>query len=285
MILCDITINWTQVLLVLGIFSAIGIVFTAAILIVAKVCKTNADEKIENILSNLAGANCGGCGCSGCEGFAKKLCGGEAKLDECHVTENDKKVVIAKILGIDYVEGEHTVMVVRCAGGRFAADSFRYNGLVDCANEELLFHGAKICKDGCLGSASCIGCCPEKAIVLDAGHAYVKPNECISCGVCADTCPKSLFERIPMTARVYIACSSKCKGKEVIDMCKNGCIGCGLCARACPEGAITMNGPLPVIDYSVCTGCEMCVEKCPRKVIKSRKNVFLRAVRRKRFSR
>lgn len=270
MILCDITIDWMQVLLVVGIFAGIAAVLTAAILLIAKFCKVDTEAKIESILSNLAGANCGGCGCTGCDGFAKKLCKGDAVLEECHVTDNDSKKVIAKILGIDYAESEPTVMVVRCSGGLNAVDSFKYCGIVDCGNEDMLFAGAKVCKDGCLGNGSCLAHCPEAAIVLKEGRAEVDPDPCISCGKCISTCPKHLFERIPLHAKVYLACSSLCKGKEVTSMCKKGCIGCGICAKVCPEGAITMNGNLPVINHAVCTGCMTCVEKCPRKVIINR---------------
>lgn len=270
MILCEANIDWGQVGLVIGIFAAVAIVLTAAILIIAKVCKVNAEEKVEQILSNLAGANCGGCGCTGCEGFAKKLCDGSANIEDCHITDNDNKKLIAQILGVEYAESAPTVMVVRCSGGLNAIDAFKYSGLRDCENEMQLFKGAKVCKDGCLGSGSCGDCCPENAIKLVNNVSVVNPDKCISCGKCLATCPKSLFERIPMTAKIYVACSSHCRGKEVTGMCESGCIGCGLCAKVCPEGAIEMNGALPKINHSLCVGCLKCVEKCPRKVIKKR---------------
>ena len=58
-------IQWKQVGIVLGIFAAIAAVLVTLILLVAKFCKTNAEEKVERILEHLAGANCGGCGCTG----------------------------------------------------------------------------------------------------------------------------------------------------------------------------------------------------------------------------
>lgn len=270
MILCNIEINWSQVLIVIGIFSAIAIILTVAILVATKIFRVDTDEKVERILSLLAGANCGGCGCSGCDGFAKKLCSGEAKVSDCPVTDSESGQKIAGLLGVEFEETEPTVMVVACSGGMSANDSFKYCGLADCQNEDSLFHGAKVCKDGCLGLGSCLSKCPEDAIEIVNGVAVVNCETCISCGSCAVACPKGLFERIPLKSQVYVACSSHCKGKDVMNMCKNGCIGCGICAKVCPEGAIKMVNNIPVIDHSVCIGCLKCVEKCPRKCIKNR---------------
>ena len=128
-------VQWGQVGVVLGVFAAIAVLLTVCILLVAKFCKTNADEKVESILSHLAGANCGGCGCTGCAGFAEKLAKGEAALSDCHVTESDQKAQIAQILGVPYAAGKPTVSVCRCAGGDNAADAFVYNGAADRAEQ------------------------------------------------------------------------------------------------------------------------------------------------------
>lgn len=47
-------VNWAQVGIVLGIFAAIALVLTICILLIARFCKTNADAKVETILSHLA---------------------------------------------------------------------------------------------------------------------------------------------------------------------------------------------------------------------------------------
>ena len=262
-------VQWGQVGIVIGIFAAIAVLLTVCILLVAKFCKTNADEKVESILSHLAGANCGGCGCTGCSGFAEKLAKGEATLSDCHVTETAQKAAIAEILGVPFSAGKPTVSICHCAGGQNAADAFIYNGAKDCAEENKHAGGHKSCKYGCLGDGNCSRVCPEGAISLPGGCAQTD-DKCISCGACMLACPKKLFSRIPADARVYIACSSHAKGKAVMDACKVGCIACGKCARVCPQGAITMQDNLPVIDYDKCVNCGKCAEACPRGSIRTR---------------
>ncbi|MDE6441288.1 MAG: RnfABCDGE type electron transport complex subunit B [Clostridia bacterium] len=264
--------TWITVGIVAGIFAGTALLIGILILVVGKVFKVNVDEKITNILNNLAGANCGGCGCSGCSGFASKLASGEGNLSDCHVTSPEKKAEIAKLLGIELKDEEPTVAVVHCNGGNEnCGQKFEYKGNPTCAANNSLLGGNKMCSYACLGCGDCKAVCPENAIEVTDRLAHVDPDRCISCGACISTCPKKIIDRIPASAPVYVACSSKCKLKEVTAVCKVGCIGCGVCAKVCPHGAITMKDNLPVFDYTKCTGCLTCVEKCPRKIIISRK--------------
>lgn len=266
--------TWISVGIVAGIFAGSAVLIGLLIIIVGKVFKVNVDEKITKILENLAGANCGGCGCSGCSGFASKLAEGGANLADCHVTSPEKKAEIAKLLGIELKDEEPTVAVVHCNGGvENCADKFEYKGNPTCAANASLLGGNKACSYACLGCGDCKAVCPENAIEVTGRLAQVDPDRCVSCGACITACPKGIIDRIPSSAPVYVACSSECKGKDVMNVCKVGCIACGICAKSCPHGAITMNGNLPVIDYSKCTGCLTCVAKCPRKIIISRKVV------------
>lgn len=266
--------TWISVGIVAGIFAGTALLIGILILVVGKVFKVNVDEKITNILNNLAGANCGGCGCSGCSGFASKLASGEGNLSDCHVTSPEKKAEIAKLLGIELKDEQPTVAVVHCNGGNENCGiKFEYKGNPTCAANNSLLGGNKMCSYACLGCGDCKAVCPENAIEVTDRLAKVDPDRCISCGACITTCPKKIIDRIPASAPVYVACSSKCKLKEVTAVCKVGCIGCGVCAKVCPHGAITMKDNLPVFDYTKCTGCLSCVAKCPRHIIISRKVV------------
>ena len=266
--------TWISVGIVAGIFAGTALLIGILILIVGKVFKVNVDEKIEKICSNLAGANCGGCGCSGCSGFAQKLAEGGASISDCHVTSPEGKAEIAKILGVELANEEPTVAVVHCKGGlENCAEKFEYKGNPTCASNASLYGGNKACSFACLGCGDCKSVCPENAISVEARLAQVDPDRCVSCGACISTCPKNIIDRIPSSAPIFVACSSKCKGKDVMSVCKVGCIACGLCAKVCPHGAITMKDNLPEIDYTKCTGCLTCVAKCPRHIIISRKVV------------
>ncbi len=262
-------VNWASVGIVLGIIAGLAIVFAVLILIVTKVCHVHEDEKVLKILEHLAGANCGGCGHTGCEDFAKCLACGKAQLNDCKATANEEKAIIAQIADIPFTAEEATVAVVRCSGGALAADKFDYVGNPGCVNQMVYQGGRKICATACLGGGTCQTVCPVDAISVRAnGIAFVKREVCLSCGACINACPKHCIDRIPASAKVYVACRTHCKGKETMSFCQMGCIGCGMCSRKCPSGAITMVDNLPIIDYTKCTGCMTCVEKCPRHCIK-----------------
>ncbi len=265
------TINWTSVGIVLGIVAALALIFSVLILVVTKICHIHEDEKVVKILENLAGANCGGCGHTGCEGFAKALASGKACLSDCKATSADAKKVIAKIADLPYENDVPTVAVVRCHGGKNSADKFLYVGSDGCINQAVLHGGKKICDTACLGGGTCLKACPYSAVKINEnGVAEIDRTKCLSCGACIQKCPKHCIERIPATAPVYVACSTKCKGRETTAFCSVGCIGCGICQKFCPEKAIEMVDNLPRIDYNKCTGCKICAQKCPKKVIQIR---------------
>lgn len=243
-------------------------VFAFALAFFGTKFSVDRDPRIDEVLSRLAGANCGGCGYAGCDAYACALVEGKAKIDACNPTQKGKKDEIAAILGIES-SGEDTVAVVNCNGGNKCKDKFDYQGYGNCKTSELLAGGSKACIVGCMGRNTCAGECKYDAISDKGGdgHAFVDDMKCTSCGACIAACPKKIISRIPKRAKVYIACSNHCKGKDITEVCSAGCIACGLCQKACQFDAVKLVDNLPVFDYSKCTACMACVEKCPKKVI------------------
>lgn len=264
------SIDWAKIGVVLGILAVLAILFTILILVVHHLCAVEEDPKIGQVMEHLSCANCGGCGFAGCADFAKALVEGRASISNCASTSNENKEIIAGILGQKAEITEPMMAIVKCGGDLDSAENkFDYVGNKSCEAKNLCMGGDKVCSRGCLGGGDCEMVCKFNAVAVKNGLANVDKNNCTSCGACVKKCPKHIIELIPRKAKVYIACSSNCKGKEVMNACKVGCIACGLCAKNCPENAITMVDNLPIIDYSKCTGCLTCVSKCPRKTIKT----------------
>ena len=80
-------------------------------------------------------------------------------------------------------------------------------------------------------------------------------------------CPKGLISLIEDSVQFMVKCSSKDKGRDVMQACSAGCIGCGLCAKNCPHEAIDFDYNLASILQEKCQNCGTCVQKCPKKVI------------------
>ena len=261
-------VNVNGLLIVIAIVAVLAIAFALLIVLVSKLCAVEVDEKAEAIAEHLSGANCGGCGFAGCADFAKALSEGRAQISACGPTSSESKAKIAQILGQEVKEEEPVIAVVHCAGGINAIDKYIYVGNEGCKTQNALQGGKKACSFGCIGEGSCAAKCPYHAIHIVDGYAKVSSELCFSCGVCIKECPKKIISMVPKKANVYVACSSNCKGKDVMSVCKVGCIGCGLCAKNCPHDAISIVDNLAVIDYTKCTGCKTCVAKCPKKIIR-----------------
>lgn len=42
----------------------------------------------------------------------------------------------------------------------------------------------------CSGCETCVDVCPNEAISMVDGHAFIDQEECLDCGVCFDECPE-----------------------------------------------------------------------------------------------
>lgn len=262
-------IDWSIVGLSVAVMAAMAVVLGVLIMLISKYCEVKTDPKIEEVYSKLPHANCGGCGQAGCSEFAKALCEGKAEISSCGQLDKEHKIEISNILGLGLEGTEPTVCVVACAGGNSCQDKYGYQGYGNCVSQNLLADGRKACETGCMGAGSCVDACPYLCIECKDGYAQINPDLCRSCGICVKTCPKHLIKRVPKSAEYYVACSTECRGKDVMSKCKSGCIACGICEKNCPSGAIHLVNNVPIIDYSKCTNCGTCAAKCPRKVIKT----------------
>ena len=226
------------------------------------------DERVDEILTNLPGANCGGCGKAGCEAMAKAMVSGECMANACPVCNENQINAIAKILGVDASSSEKKVAYIRCRGNKeYAKIKFDYEGIETCQDAHLVGGGPKMCSYGCLGYGSCEKVCPFGAIQMKDGLPVINPSACTGCGACAAQCPRQVIDIVPANSTYHVNCVSKDKGKQVKEACTVGCIGCGICTKQCEVDAIKIENNHAVIQYELCVGCGKCEEKCPTKAI------------------
>ncbi|MDP4118625.1 MAG: RnfABCDGE type electron transport complex subunit B [Bacillota bacterium] len=250
------------------VIGGMGLVFGIILGIASKIFRADKDERLGLILQVLPCANCGGCGYAGCSSYAQAIINGDAKSNECIVGGTKCSTKISSIMGSnDHFEKK--VARVKCAGNCDVSPvKYDYVGIDNCSAALKIASGPKNCTYGCLGVGSCVKVCPQNAISINNGVAFVKESLCIGCGKCVNICPRKLIELIPAKNDYTVTCSSESKSSEVTKVCEIGCIGCRMCVKVCEYGAITIEDNLAKIDPEKCVNCGLCSEKCPRKIIK-----------------
>jgi len=261
--------NIQAILIAAAVVGGVGLIIGIALGIAGKLLAVPVDETELAVRACLPGNNCGGCGFPGCDGLAKAIAEGSAPANQCPVANAEAKAKIAELVGAGITDTVKKVAFVHCAGTCDKVEQkYNYYGIQDCRKLALIpGRGAKKCAFGCMGFGSCVSVCKFDAIHIVNGVAVVDREKCTSCGQCVKTCPNGLIELIPYDAACKVVCSSKDKGKAVLNVCASGCMGCGVCAKMCPSGAIVMENNLPKFDYDKCTGCGTCAAKCVRKCI------------------
>lgn len=258
--------NLVYALLVLG---ALAIVFGLVLALAAKAFEVKVDPRLPRIQECLAGANCGGCGYPGCGGCAEAILAGKAPVNACAPAGAEGAAKIAAIMGVEAADGERMVAHVHCNGGCAAQKNFTYRGVSDCLAATKVCGGdASACRYGCFGFGSCVAACKFDAIhVNENGVAEVDKEKCTNCGACRAACPRKLIEEVPYKQKVFVNCSNRDKGPQVMKVCANSCIACGMCERTCKFDAIHVVDHLAIIDYDKCRNCTMCAKACPRNAI------------------
>ncbi|MDD4370140.1 MAG: RnfABCDGE type electron transport complex subunit B [Anaerostipes sp.] len=264
--------NITAIILAAAVVGGVGLVIAILLGIASEKFKVPVDEKEIAVREELPGNNCGGCGYAGCDSLAKAIAAGEAEVNACPVGGPDAAAKISAIMGVEAGEFIKKVAFVKCAGTcEKASNKYEYSGVQSCIEAmNVPGEGPKACSFGCMGMGSCVAVCPENAISIVSGIAYVDKEACIACGKCVDTCPKNLIELVPFEKKCYVQCNSTDKGKDVMSVCKAGCIGCKLCEKECRLDAIHVENNIAHIDYDKCVGCGLCAKKCPKGIIQTK---------------
>jgi Na+-translocating ferredoxin:NAD+ oxidoreductase RNF subunit RnfB len=250
--------------------SSIGALAAVILYFVAQKFKVFEDPKIDEVADKLPGANCGGCGFAGCRNFAEAIvkAGNMDKLN-CPVGGNALIKEISPILGIEAIEREAQIAVVRCNGSKIKAPKkVEYDGAATCTFSHNLFAGESGCPFGCLGLGDCVVSCKFDAIYIDdnTGLPILSNEKCVACGACVKACPRTIIElrnKGKKDRRIFVSCINQEKGAPAKKNCEVACIGCGKCVKACDYEAIILKNNLAYIDYEKCKLCRKCVEECP----------------------
>lgn len=262
------------IILAIIVLGVLGLFFGIIIYIVGQKFKVVEDPLIDEISEQLPGANCGGCGLAGCRAFAEALVKNKSLEGmNCPPGGNSTIAAIAKLMGLEAVEKEPEIAVVRCNGTKTNASSkLDYEGLGSCTYANALFSGESGCPNSCFGLGDCVVSCTFDAIYIDknSGLAVVDEEKCVACGACVKACPRAIIEirlKGKKSRRIYVNCSNCEKGAVARKNCIVACIGCGKCVKVCAFDAIKVENNLAYIDPIKCKLCRKCVAECPTSAI------------------
>jgi Na+-translocating ferredoxin:NAD+ oxidoreductase RNF subunit RnfB len=235
-----------------GIMTGIGLFFGIILVIADRFLKVQVDPRIEKTERLLPGSNCGACGQPGCRALAEQIVLGTKPPGSCTVATMDAIVAIAELLQVNPGKREKTVARLHCAGGHGQAYQIaEYHGLSSCLSASVLASGGKGCTWGCLGLGDCQRACTFDAINMNAnGLPAVDIERCTACGDCVDTCPRDLFDLMPISHKLIVQCRIPLAGELARALCKTACDACGRCASDAAPGLIKMQDNLPVINYA-----------------------------------
>ena len=239
--------------------------FGAALAFASKRFAVEVDPRVEQVREILPGANCGGCGYAGCAAYAEAIVRDGIHATLCSPGGPKVAQLIARLLGREEIHTVRKVAYLYCAGSKDKAqDKYTYDGIEDCRVAALIAGGPKACDYGCIGLGSCVEACMFDALSMDDdGLPVVDRKKCTACGACVRTCPKNLFELLPDTCMIFLACSSHDRAKAVKDVCSVGCIGCGICAKVTEGNAVEMKDNLPTVKYDESPNLILAHYKCP----------------------
>lgn len=246
----------------------LGAFFAAALAIADRKLRVEEDPRIGMVGDALPGANCGACGYAGCAAFAEAVVNKIAPVNGCPVGGQDCADDVARVMGVDAGTAVRHVARLMCRGTKTAArDKADYAGPSQCATQDLVSGGGKMCQYGCLGGGDCVDVCNFGALEMgDDGLPFLYEDLCTACAACVTACPRDLFELHPVTREFFVFCKSHDDPKTSKAACDAACTGCGICARN-SEGAIVIDAGLAVIDHDAVDPSLIPLEKCKTSAI------------------
>ena len=262
--------NWVTIGLSAGTLVSMAVIFSYILGWANKAFYVETDPRVEALMEELPGANCGGCGYVGCFEYAEAVGTSGESVSKCTVGGESCAQALAAIMGVEIEERFPYRPVVHC-GATFNERLKRteYRGEKKCLAANLV-SDIQGCTYGCLGFGDCQAACDYDAIHVQDGLAVVDYEKCIGCGACTKVCPRNIISMVPFKSERILAvtCSNKDFGKDVKEVCTVGCIGCKACGRATDLFSIQDN--LAVLDYDRYSpedmgGIHKAIEKCPRK--------------------
>ena len=105
---------WTEILKAALTLGALGLIMGVLLAVASRIFAVHTDERVEEIVAILPGANCGGCGFAGCAAYANAVVKGEASPSACVAGGAAAAQGIAKILGVD-VDTRELIVQARTA--------------------------------------------------------------------------------------------------------------------------------------------------------------------------
>lgn len=256
-----------KILYAIAVLGVLGAVFGGILAVASKVFAVKVDERLPKLTGALPGANCGGCGFAGCQAYAQAVIDGKAEIGLCAAGGAEAAKKMSEIMGVESVEVEKKVAMVKCRGQNHLAKG-HYDGISDCrAAMFVTGDGPSACPNGCLGFGTCESVCKFDAIHVVGGVARVDADKCTGCMQCVEVCPRKVIIPVTYHTDIVIACSNRERGAYTRKICDIGCVGCHLCEKQCDYDAIHVIHNLATIDYSKCVSCGRCAAVCPRHLI------------------